>query len=49
MDAFAREMARRRPDAELVPPQGDALAGAALLAERGADLAPNRSLLWSST
>jgi N-acetylglucosamine kinase-like BadF-type ATPase len=49
MDAFAREMARRRPDAELVQPQGDALAGAALLAQRGADLAPDRSLLWSST
>ncbi len=48
MDAFAREMARRRPDAELVPPQGDALAGAALLADRGADLAPDPSLLWSS-
>jgi N-acetylglucosamine kinase-like BadF-type ATPase len=49
MDAFARELARRRPDAELVPPEGDALAGAALLAKRGADLAPDRNLLWSST
>jgi glucosamine kinase len=49
MDAFARELARRRPDAELVPPEGDALAGAALLAERGADFAPDRALLWSST
>jgi len=49
MDAFARELARRRPDAELVPPEADALAGAGLLAERGADFAPDRSLLWSST
>jgi N-acetylglucosamine kinase-like BadF-type ATPase len=47
-DAFAREVARRRPDAELVPPEGDALAGAALLAKRGVDLAPDRNLLWSS-
>ena len=49
MDAFARELARRRPDVELLPPEGDALAGAALLAKRGAGLAPDRSLLWSST
>ena len=49
MDAFASELARRRPDAELIPPQGDALAGAAVLADRGPDLTPDRSLLWSST
>jgi N-acetylglucosamine kinase-like BadF-type ATPase len=48
MDAFAGELARRRPDAELIAPQGDALAGAAVLAERGPDLTPDRSLLWSS-
>jgi N-acetylglucosamine kinase-like BadF-type ATPase len=49
MDSFAREMARMRPDAQLVPPEGDALAGAAFLAAWGADLAPDRTLLWSST
>ena len=49
MDAFAREMVRMRPDAQLVPPEGDALAGAIFLAEWGADLAPDRTLLWSST
>jgi glucosamine kinase len=49
MDAFTRELARRRPDAELIPPEGDALAGAGVLAERGADFAPDRNLLWSST
>jgi glucosamine kinase len=49
MDAFVHELARRRPDAELVPPEGDALAGAGVLAERGADFAPDRTMLWSST
>jgi N-acetylglucosamine kinase-like BadF-type ATPase len=49
IEAFARELARRCPDAELVPPEGDALAGAAVLAEHGAELAPDRDLLWSST
>ena len=49
LDAFTREVARRRPDVALVPPEGDALAGAALLAKLGAHLAPDRSLLWSST
>ena len=48
VDAFARELARRRPEAELLPPKGDALAGAAVLAERGAQLAPDRELLWST-
>jgi glucosamine kinase len=46
MDSFARELRRRRRDAELVAPAGDALAGAAVLAERGADLAFDRDLLW---
>lgn len=49
VDAFAAELAHTRPEAELVPPGGDALAGAALLAERGVELAPERGLLWSGT
>jgi N-acetylglucosamine kinase-like BadF-type ATPase len=48
VDSFAGELARRHPEAELVPPGGDALAGAALLAERGLELAPDRDLLWST-
>jgi glucosamine kinase len=49
VDAFARELARRRPDAKLLPPEGDALAGAALLAERGPALTRDRDLLWSAS
>jgi glucosamine kinase len=49
VDGFAQELARRRPDAKLVPPGGDALAGAALLAEWGPALVPDRDLLWSAT
>jgi N-acetylglucosamine kinase-like BadF-type ATPase len=48
VEAFTRELARRRPDALLLPPGGDALAGAALLAERGPALIRDRDLLWSS-
>ncbi len=49
VDAFTDELARRRPRAELVPPEGDALAGAALLAEWGPALIRDRDLLWSAT
>jgi glucosamine kinase len=49
VDSFTRELARRRPDAQLLPPEGDALAGAALLAERGPALIRDRELLWSAT
>jgi glucosamine kinase len=48
VEAFARELAHRRPDARLLPPGGDALAGAALLAERGPALIEDRDLLWSA-
>jgi N-acetylglucosamine kinase-like BadF-type ATPase len=48
LDAFADELARIRPDAKLVPPAGDALAGAALLAEHGPELMQDRDMLWSS-
>jgi N-acetylglucosamine kinase-like BadF-type ATPase len=49
VDAFAAELAGRRPDAQLLPPGGDALAGAAVLAERGPALIQDRELLWSAT
>jgi glucosamine kinase len=48
IDAFSEELARLRPDAKLVPPAGDALAGAALLAERGPELMRDPEMLWSS-
>ena len=48
VDAFARELARRCPDAELLPPAGDSLAGAALLAERGPELMHDREMLWTA-
>lgn len=49
VDAFTDELRRRRPDAKLLAPGGDALAGAALLAELGSALVPERNLLWSAT
>jgi N-acetylglucosamine kinase-like BadF-type ATPase len=49
VDAFAEELARRRPDAKLVPPEADALAGAALLAELGPALMQDRDMLWSAS
>jgi N-acetylglucosamine kinase-like BadF-type ATPase len=48
LDAFAHELARRLPGVTLLPPQGDALAGAALLAERGPALMQDRDMLWST-
>jgi glucosamine kinase len=47
IDAFSDELARLRPDAKLMPPAGDALAGAALLAELGPTLTQDREMLWS--
>ena len=49
IDAFSHELARLRPDAKLMPPLGDGLAGAALLAERGPELMQDPEMLWSST
>ena len=48
LEAFEEELARLRPDAQLLPPAGDSLAGAALLAERGGELMHDREMLWSS-
>jgi glucosamine kinase len=47
LEAFEEELARLRPDAQLLPPAGDSLAGAALLAERGGELMQDREMLWS--
>ena len=48
LEAFEEELARLRPDAQLMSPAGDSLAGAALLAERGGELMQDREMLWSS-
>ena len=48
IDAFSDELARiaSRRQAHAAP--GDALAGAALLAEHGPELMQDREMLWSS-
>jgi N-acetylmuramic acid 6-phosphate etherase len=46
LDPFAAEVSARRPDTEVVPPAGDSLAGAALLAERAGTLRPEPGILW---
>ena len=43
---FAEQVAARRPGTEVVPPAGDSLAGAALLAEKGETLRPEPGILW---
>jgi glucosamine kinase len=43
---FRSEVAARWPAAEVVPPAGDPLAGAALLAELGPRLSPSPGILW---
>jgi N-acetylglucosamine kinase-like BadF-type ATPase len=46
VEPFVREVAARRPMARVVPPAGDPLAGAALLAELGPKLPPEPGILW---
>jgi N-acetylmuramic acid 6-phosphate etherase len=46
LDPFAEEVAARRPGTEVVPPAGDSLAGAALLAERAGTLRAEPGILW---
>jgi N-acetylmuramic acid 6-phosphate etherase len=46
LDPFRQEVLLRRPGTEIVPPQGDALAGAALLAALADGLRPEPGLLW---
>ncbi|HEU4657525.1 MAG TPA: hypothetical protein VFR97_08375, partial [Capillimicrobium sp.] len=45
-DAFAAELAARRPEAELREPDGDGLRGAAVLAELAPTLPPEPGVLW---
>jgi N-acetylglucosamine kinase-like BadF-type ATPase len=45
-ESFAAHVHERRPGTEIVPPAGDSLAGAALLAERAETLRPERGILW---
>jgi N-acetylglucosamine kinase-like BadF-type ATPase len=45
LEPFRREVLSRRPGTEVLPPDGDALAGAALLANLE-DLQPQPGLLW---
>jgi N-acetylglucosamine kinase-like BadF-type ATPase len=47
IEPFARAVAARRPTARVVPPGGDSLAGAALLAELGPTLPSEPGILWS--
>jgi len=47
-DPFERALAELRPEAELMPPAGDALAGARLLARLAPALAPVPGVLWRS-
>jgi N-acetylmuramic acid 6-phosphate etherase len=47
IEPFTREVAARRPTASVVPPVGDSLAGAALLAELGPKLPREPGILWS--
>jgi N-acetylmuramic acid 6-phosphate etherase len=46
LEPFAWELAERRPGTEILPPAGDSLAGAALLAERAETLRPEPGILW---
>jgi glucosamine kinase len=45
-EPFAEEVERRRPGTEIVPPAGDSLSGAALLAELAENLRPEPGILW---
>ena len=48
LEPFERAVRERRPAARVVRPQGDSLAGAALLAGRAEHLAPEPGLLWKA-
>ena len=48
VEPFTRAVGARRPGTEVVPPAGDALAGAALLAGSGAPLRPEPGILWTA-
>jgi N-acetylmuramic acid 6-phosphate etherase len=46
LEPFADELAAGRPGTEILPPAGDSLTGAALLAERAETLRPEPGILW---
>ena len=46
LEPFAEELAAGRPGTEILPPAGDSLTGAALLAERAETLRPEPGILW---
>jgi len=46
LEPFSEELAERRPGTEVLPPAGDSLAGAALLAQRAETLRPEPGILW---
>jgi N-acetylglucosamine kinase-like BadF-type ATPase len=45
---FTRSVSERRPGTRVVPPEGDALAGAALLAGLETELQPEPGILWTA-
>jgi N-acetylmuramic acid 6-phosphate etherase len=47
-EPFARAVVERRPRTAVVAPQGDPLAGAALLARRGQEFRPEPGILWKT-
>jgi glucosamine kinase len=49
LEPFTQEVTARRPGTEVVPPEGDALAGAALLAGLDDGLRPEPGLLWRAS
>jgi N-acetylglucosamine kinase-like BadF-type ATPase len=49
LEPFTAEVPARRPGTEVVPPEGDGLAGAALLAALDDGLRPEPGLLWRAT
>jgi glucosamine kinase len=49
VEPFTRSVLERRPGTEVVPPAGDALAGAARLAALGAKLRPEPGILWTAS
>jgi N-acetylglucosamine kinase-like BadF-type ATPase len=48
VEPFIRSVSERRPGTQVVPPDGDALAGAALLAALARELRPEPGILWTA-
>ena len=49
LEPFTEQVAARRPGTDVVPPAGDSLAGAVLLAARAERLRPEPGLFWRSS